>query len=316
MMRPFRFSGGFPDVQSPKELAEAARKLEALGYATTGTGDHLSFGGHASIPMLVALADATTTLRLSSIFAMDLRNPVLLAHEAATVDRLSGGRLELGLGAGWWRGDYEALGVTFDSPAVRLSRLTEAVQLIKRLFCEESVSHAGMHFTVQNLNLQPKPVQQPHLPLFIGGGRRRVLELAAREADIVGLDPASMPNGTLDAMGMTAEAVAEKVAWVRAAAGERIDALEFHINVLFMIVTDHEQAGIDGVRAQMEGMSALASNIHLSDEQLSQSPHVLVGSIDQMTEKLLMLRERYGISYFSMFDSEAAAPLVARLAGT
>jgi probable F420-dependent oxidoreductase len=315
-MRQFRFSGGLPDVQSREELAEAARKVEALGYATAGTGDHLSFGGFASIPMLVALADATTTLRLSSIFATDFRNPALLAHEAATVDRLSGGRLELGLGAGWWRGDYEALGVTFDSPSVRLGRLTEAIQLLKRLFHEESVSHAGVHFTVQNLNLQPKPVQHPHPPLFIGGWRRRILELAAREADIVGLDLASMPNGTMDAMSITAEAVAEKVAWVRAAAGERIDALEFHINVLDIIVTDHQQAGIDTVRAQNEAMSALVSNLHLSDEQILQSPHVLIGSIDQMTEKLLMLREHDGISYFSMFDSEAAAPVVARLAGT
>jgi probable F420-dependent oxidoreductase len=316
MMRPFRFGGGLPDVQSREELAEAARKLEALGYATAGTGDHISFGGFASIPMLVALADATSTLRLSSIFAMDFRNPALLAHEAATVDRLSGGRLELGLGAGWWRGDYEALGVAFEPPGVRLSRLTEGVQLIRRLFREESVSHAGAYFTVQNLNLQPKPVQQPHPPLFIGGGRRRVLELAAREADIVGLDLASMPNGTLDAMGMAAEAVAEKVAWVHTAAGERIHALEFHVNVLFMVVTDSQQSGIEAVRAQMEAISPLASNMHLSDEQLLHSPYVLIGSRDQMAEKLLMLRERYGISYFSMIDSEAGAPVVARLAGT
>jgi probable F420-dependent oxidoreductase len=256
---------------------------------------------------LSRLPDATTTLRLSSIFATDFCNPALLAHEAATVDQLSGGR---------WRGDYEALGVTFVSPSVRLGRLTEAIQLLKRVFHEESVSHAGVHFAVQNLNLQPKPVQHPHPPLLIGGGRRWLLELAARQADIVGLDLASMSNGIMHALSIRAEAVAEKVAWVRAAAGERIDALEFHINVLDIIVTDHQQAGIDTVRAQNEAMSALVSNLHLSDEQILQSPHIRIGSIDQMTEKLLMLREHYGISYFSMVDSEAAAPVVARLAGT
>jgi probable F420-dependent oxidoreductase len=315
-MRAFRFGGGLPEAQSPEKLAEVARKIEALGYAATGFGDHISFGGFASIPMLVAVANATTTLRLSSIFATAFRNPVLLAQEAATVDWLTGGRLELGLGAGWLRGDYEALGVAFDSPGVRLSRLTEAVHVIKRLFHEETVSHTGAHYSVQNLNLQPKPVQHPHPPLFIGGGRQRLLELAAREADIVGLDPASMPNGTLDALSTTAEAVAQKVAWVRAAAGERITALELHINVTDIIVTDHQQSGIDTVRAQNEAMSAFVSNPHLSDEQILQSPHVLIGSVNQMVEKLVMLRERYGISYFSMFDSEAAAPIVARLAGT
>jgi probable F420-dependent oxidoreductase len=240
--KPFRFGVVGPGV-SAEGWASFARRAEALGYSTLVLGEHISLGTAGPIAGLMAAA-ATTFLRVGShVFANDLRHPALLAQEAATIDVLSAGRLELGLGSGWLGMDYEALGLPLDPPGVRVSRLGEADPLVKRLCSGEAVTHQGSYYRVRGLQLVQKPLQRPHPPLLVGGGGRRVLSLAAREADIVSLDIRGTADGTKDVTTVMAEAVAQMVDWVRQAAGERFGALELHGLVEDVLVTADRLGG-------------------------------------------------------------------------
>ncbi|MDQ2997808.1 MAG: TIGR03621 family F420-dependent LLM class oxidoreductase, partial [Chloroflexota bacterium] len=279
-----------------------------------------SFGSLGPLAALMAAADATTTLRLGSmVFANDFRNPVLLAQEAATIDLFSDGRFEFGIGSGWLRDDYIAVGTPFDPPAIRIQRLAEAVPLIKQLFGDTPVTFAGKYYQVENLNLMPKPKQRPHPPILIGGGGRRVLTLAGQEADIVSIDFKGTAAGTKDIATSTDDAVAEQVAWVRAAAGARFDDLELHSLILMMRVADNRHQAAEQMAAELATFPVTwVSNAVLSPEQILASPHFLVGTVDQMVADLQMRRERYGISYITVFgDSvDTFSPIVARLAGS
>jgi len=318
-VKPFRFGTSMVPVQGSADLIDHARKVEALGYSTLVFGEHLSLGGIGPVASIMAVANATSSLRVASaVFANDFRHPVILAQEAATIDLLSDGRLEFGIGGGWLGTDYVAAGLPFDPPAVRIARLEEAVALIKLVFGEEPVTFAGDYYQVEGLNLQPKPRQRPHPPFFIGGGGRRVLALAAREANIVGLDPKGTAAGTKDAATMTAEVMDDLVAWVREAAGPRFSDLELHVNVLRLKITDDRRQGRDEIAARFASLPpSIVSNV-LADEQILASPYFLVGSIDQIVEDLQARRERYGISYVSVpvEHVDAFSPVIARLAGT
>lgn len=318
--RPFRFGAVYFALEN---WAECARRIESLGYATLLLGEHPAFGGPSPLIGLMAAADATTTLRLGTqVLANDFRNPVLLAQDVATLDRLSGGRFELGLGSGWLHQDYSSVGVPLDRPGTRVSRLIEAVALIKRLFQEEETTFAGEYYQVQRARVAPKPIQQPHPPLMIGGGGRRVLTLAACEADIVSLDAIGTAAGTKDIATTTAAAIAEQLSWVRAAAGARFDALELHL-LASICVAENRQRGaellVQSFKNVPEGMFI---NMDLTVEQVLESPSYLVGSVEEIVEQLQENRERYGISYISVLDFpgapsdvEALGPVVARLAG-
>ncbi len=317
--RPFRFGITDMNATSRAEWVAFAQKVEDLGYSTLVMGDHLSLGGLGPLAALMAAAGATTTLRLGSlVFANDFRHPVLLAQEAATIDLLSDGRLEFGLGSGWLRDDYAACGMPFDPPATRIQRLVEAGPLIKQLFGDTPVTFAGNYYHVENLNLSPKPKQRPHPPILIGGGGRRVLTLAGQEADIVSIDPKGTAAGTKDIATSTADAVAEQVAWVRAAAGARFDDLELHILLLVVRVSDNRHHAAEQVAAEVAALPATwVSNAALSAEQILASPHFLIGSVDQMVADLQTRRERYGFSYITTFGDyiDVLSPVVAQLAG-
>ncbi|OGR24233.1 MAG: hypothetical protein A2139_11150 [Desulfobacca sp. RBG_16_60_12] len=325
--KPFRF-GAISAALSREEWAAFARKVEDLGYATFLLGDHPAMGGFGPLTALMAAADATTTLRLGThVLANDFRHPVMLVQEVATLDLLSGGRFELGLGAGWWRADYESLGIPFDPPRVRVSRLEEAVPLIKRLFQEDSVTVSGTHYQVQDVHLSPKPAQRPYPPFFIGGGGKRVLSLAAREADIVGLDPIGTPAGTKDLATITAEAMNQQIGWVREAAGGRFDTLELETFVFAVAVTENRRQAAQQVVQYLTRLPpTFMSNTGRSVEEILASPRFLIGTVKQITEELLACRERYGISYITVADLpgmsfgmpsniDALSPVVARLAG-
>jgi probable F420-dependent oxidoreductase len=321
--RPFRFGVGAADAASRAEWVAYARKVEALGYSTLVTGEHLGFlsaGCLGPIAALMAAADATTTLRLGShVFANDFRHPVVLAQEAATIDLLSDGRLELGLGGGWLRADYDGVGVPFDPPAVRIERLEEAVVLIKRLFGDAPVTFAGNHYQVQDLNLFPKPRQQPHPPLFIGGGGRRSLALAAREATIVGMGTKATVEGTGDYATTSAAAIEQRIGWVRQAAGARFPDLEIHVLVHAVRVTDDRQQDAAQLAAEIANWPAtIFSNTTLSTEHILASPRFLIGTIDQIVADLQERRERYGITYITVYGEyvDTFSPVVAQLAGT
>jgi probable F420-dependent oxidoreductase len=310
--RPFRFGVSVHGSKSRAEWIGIARHAEALGYSTLLIPDHL--GDQLSpIPALVAAADATSTLRVGSlVFDNDFRHPVMLAKEAATLDVLSGGRLELGLGAGWMKPEYERAGIPFKQASVRIERMEEAVQIIKGLFADGPIDFEGQYYTITNLEGFPKPIQRPHPPIHIGGGGQRLLSIAAREAGIIGFIPRARADGRgQDLMDATPEALEQKIAWVREAAGARFSGLELGVLVAQVITTeDREQA------AQFIA-TTLAAGLNVSTDVILQAPYLLIGTVDQICEDLLARRERYGISYISVFEQslEVLAPVVARLVG-
>jgi probable F420-dependent oxidoreductase len=312
--RPFRFGAGSIRVRSHQEWVRHARKVEDLGYSTLWIGQHPSWGGIDPMVALMAAADATTRLRVAShALTNDLHNPVVLAQAACTLDMFSGGRLEFGLGAGWLPSDYETSGVPFDPASVRIARLEEAVRVIKGLWGREPQPFRGAYYRVIPPEPTLEPTQRPHPPLFMGGGGRRMLMLAAREADIVGLqDRAGASAGTAPA-----EAIDQQIAWVREAAGARFAALEIGAGLLAVRVSDDRRRAAQEVAAWMASLpSPLTSNA--TADQVLGSVRFLVGSIDEMVADLEARRERFGMSYITVFgeDAEAFSPVVARLAGT
>jgi probable F420-dependent oxidoreductase len=259
----------------------------------------------------MAAADATTTLRLASmVYCNDLHHPLVLAKEAATMDLLSGGRLELGLGAGWMPVDYEATGIAMESPGVRIERLGEAVHIIKAALADGAVSHRGTHYQVEAATTSPAPVQTPRPPIFLGGGARRMLSLAGAEADIVGLniDMRSGSIGTDSGPSATAEATMEKLGWIAAAAAQRFTSLELQVRIELASVTDDPVALAE----------ALSPAFGLTAAQGLASPHALVGSVAAIADTCAERRERFGISYITIpvESMDDMAPVVARLRGS
>jgi probable F420-dependent oxidoreductase len=293
-----------------------AKRAEALGYATLLIRDHLApdfFGPQlAPLPALMAAACATRTLRVGTlVIDNDYRHPAMLAKEAATIDLLSGGRLELGVGAGWLRAEYEQAGLVFDPPGVRIDRLTEALVVLKGLFADGPLVFSGKHYTMTGLDGFPKPAQRPHPPILIGAGSPRMLRLAGREADIVGILGSSTRTGTLldDPAERLAETVARKVDWVREGAGTRFDALELS-TVIGVTVTDDP-------RGEAEALIDRRGWAGIAPEQVLEMPSLVIGSIDGIVETLRARRYRLGFSYYVVSDAdmETFAPVVARLGG-
>jgi probable F420-dependent oxidoreductase len=317
LTRAFRFIAPMPRLEgSPESWRDAVRRVEGLGFDTVSVSDHFTRGWVMEpTSALLAAAEATERLRvLSLVLGNDYRHPVLLHKTAATIDFLSGGRLELGLGAGWMRSDYEAAGIPYDPPGVRLARLEESLQVIKGLFGPEPLTFQGEHYRITELEGLPKPVQTPHPPLLVGGGGKRVLGIAARRADVVSVH-CNLRSGEVDAdaaADLSAERVAEKVGWVEEAAreaGRSLDEIELQFTTYLCHVTDAPQAA--------GGRSSFANLLAADAELVEHSPSVLVGTVSECVEKLQERRERYGFSYLNLgADVENVAPLVARLAGT
>jgi probable F420-dependent oxidoreductase len=280
-----------------------------MGYNALYLPDHFD-GQPSPIAALMAAADATTTLRIGSlVFDNDYRHPVVLAKEAATLDLLSDGRLDLGLGAGWLVKDYERSGIPYDSPGTRIDRLEEAITIIKGLFADGKFSFQGKHYSIDGLEGFPKPVQKPHPRFLIGGGARRILSLAAREADIVHLNY-NLREGRINPQLVrtgAADATDEKVSWVREAAGDRFEHIELGMTVFFATVTDDPESVA----------AAVGPGMQLEAGEVLEMPHFLIGTIDQIVEALQGRRERFGFSHIAVPGdmADALAPVVERLAG-
>ena len=310
-MKPFRFGVNLWHAASRAAWIDKARKLEALGYAVLSVPDHLA-DFLAPLPALVSAAEATTHLRVgTNVLNNDFRHPVLVAREAATVDLLTEGRLQLGLGAGFMQAEYDQMGVRFDSGGRRVERLAEAVRIIKGLFTGQPVTFIGHHYHVTQHQLQPLPVQRPHPPLLIGGNGRRLLTLAAQEADIVGLTGITFRPGDQgpELSGWTVAGVEERLQRIRDTAGARYEHLELNALVQRVEVTDHRYLAAEELVGRWPQLSAA---------DILESPYVLIGTVDQIVEDLQRRRERWGLSYYVIFerDMDTFAPVVARLAGT
>ena len=308
--RRFRFGVQCSFAGSRKEWAEKAARVEGLGYATLCVPDHFD-DQLAPIPALVAAAAATSTLRVGTlVLDNDYRHPLLTAKEAATADVLSDGRLELGMGAGWMRSDYEQSGITCDPPGVRIDRLEEGLAVVKGLLGGGKFSFSGRHYTITSHPGTPLPIQRPRPPILVGGGGRRILTLAGREADIVSVnfDLSSGSVGPQVGATATAEATAEKVRWVREAAGDRFDDIELSHTAYLTMVTDDREAVAGG----------LGSGFGLDAEQVLAMPNFAIGTVVQIADELERRRDDLGFSYVVVGAEchEAMAPVVARLAGT
>ena len=286
-----------------------ARQVETSGFDTLLISDH--FGARMTVgPALVLAAEATRQMRVGSfVFDNDFRHPALLAQDAATIDLLTDGRFDFGIGAGWLRSEYDAAGIPFDRGSVRVERLAEAIQIIKQLLTETPVTHTGTHYRLTNLTAGFKPVQRPHPPLVIGGGGPKLLALAAREADIVSIMPRSKADGGgLEDADASAESFDRKVALVREAAGERFASLQLNTLVQSVVITDDRR----------EAAEKMAGEWEVTPDQLLESPLLLIGTIDQLVEQLHARRERFGLSYLTVFERDLASfsPVLIRMRAT
>ena len=324
--KPFRFSLQSFNTASPKSWRELIGKTETLGYSTFFLADHILSAGPAmdstyhppqmlaAVPAIAMALQQTTTLRVGCrVFCNDYRNPVVLAKEAATMDYLSEGRLEFGIGAGWIRAEYDAIGLPFDEFPQRFERCAEFVHAYKAFMAGEALSIAGDFINWSGFSGIPAPAQRPWPPLMIGGGSRKILGFAGQEADIVSLN-FNNRAGMLGPEGMNsgvADATAKKIQWVKDGAGSRFGELELEIGAYNTIVTDHQ-----GPTA-----AAIGEALGMSADDILHHPHCLIGSVDYMCEELERRRETYGISYIAVLDYgennmvEAFAPVVKRLAG-
>ena len=311
MTHPFRFGVQIGGALGAAEFADLARRVEGLGYSTLYMPDHFVDTDLAPMVGLSVAAAVTTDLRVSAlVFANDYKHPVVLAKELATLDVLSEGRVDLGIGAGWMQVDYDQLGLPYDRPGVRIDRLEEALAVIRGCWSGQSFSFSGEHYTITDHAATPVPVQPAGPPILIGGGGPRILRLAGAHADIVGINP------NLRAGAITADAAKDalaaqtrqKVEWIREGAGDRFDSLELQIRYFFAQVTDDAE-GLAAAMAPMfevEAADALESGVFLA------------GTVDQICETLIERRETWGVSnvVFGNDNFEMLAPVVARLAGT
>ena len=307
--RPFRFGVQASSASTRQEWVSLAQRAESNGFDVLTMPDH--FGPQlAPVPALMAAADATSSLRVGAlVWDNDYKHPLVLAKELATIDTLSEGRLEIGLGAGWMISDYTESGIPYDSPKVRIDRFAEGLAVIKGCLNAGPFSFDGEHYRITGHDALPKPVQSIP-PILIGGGGKRVLGIAAREADIVGIN-GTMTAGVIgpDAIStMTAEAVEEKVSIVREAAGSRMAEIEMNIRVFMVTITDDRIAKMD----------SLAGALGVPRSFLEESPFALMGTTEQIVDDLVARRERWGFSYIIVGaeDVESFAPVVAALAGT
>lgn len=303
-----------------ERLVAAARRAEEVGYSTFSMADHFGLP-FAPLIALQAVADATTTLRITqTVLDHDFRRPAVLAKELATLDVLSGGRTEVGLGAGWMRAEYEQAGIAFDPAPVRIARLEEVVIVLKGLFGEQPFSFSGEHVTITGLDGTPKPLQKPHPPILVGGGGPKLLAVAARQADIIQVMPRIQPPGQpIDVREFTAATYRCKIDHIKDVAGERFREIELGTQLLLAAVTDDPDRVIDEFIA---GFGAVygrpGAQLALSRDELRASPLVAVGALDEVCDKLLATRDEYGISYFAcpmQTNPTSLAPIIDRLAG-
>jgi probable F420-dependent oxidoreductase len=309
--RKFRFGVQVSSAGSALEWRDTVRKIEDLGYSTVFVPDHFVDMQLAPMPAISFAAAHTTTLRIGMlVLGNDYKHPAVVAKEAATVDLLSDGRLEFGLGAGWMQTDYDALGLPYDAAGVRVDRLEEALAVVKGAWSGQPFDFDGRFYEISAYTGLPEPVQQPRPPIVIGGGAPRVLRLAGREADIIGINP-NLRRGAIteDAVhSASAQLTRQKVEWIKEGAADRYADLELQIRYFFAAITD-DALGL---------AESIAPSFGLTAEEALDSGNTLVGTVDDVCETLRRRREEWDVSYVVLGDDnfEAFAPVVARLRGT
>ena len=323
MTFPFRFAVQSFNAESGSAWRDKVVRAEALGYSAFHLADHIIGPGPAlartnhpiqtlaAVPAMAYAAAVTSTIRIGCrVFCVDYHNPVVLIKEAMTIDMLSGGRLELGLGAGWIKEEYTAIGIEMDSAATRIDRLADVIAGTKAYCLDQELNLKNTTLNWQEFQGVPKPVQQPHPPIMVGGGSPRVLRLGGREANIVSLNFNNRAGiiGPDGVHSSTAAATLKKIEWIREGAGDRFDEVEIEIGAYFTFVMDDATQVISNF-ARMYGFT---------EAEMTAYPHALFGSVDVICEELQRRRDHYGISYITIGDDvmEAFAPVVTKLSGT
>ena len=310
MPDPLRFIASMPRLRKDRATwVSEVHRLETLGFDTVAVSEHVTNGWQLSPLAAMAFAAASTSrLRiLSLVMQSDLHHPALLAKDIATIDVLSDGRIELGIGPGWKPADYAALGLTFEKGRTRTARLAEALEVIRQYFTMETVDFAGDYYRIDHMEALPRCVQRPNPPILVGAGRPRMLDLAGRTADIVGIH-ASMGDGVIDQAAavadLTSDSIAAKIARVRGAAAEagrpppRLQFGCYHVRVT-------DAPGSSGKRSSWD------AHVEAAWDSLKDSPTVLVGTAAECAEKLLEWRERFGITYWHLgSEVDAAARII------
>jgi probable F420-dependent oxidoreductase len=289
--------------------------IEAAGFTAVTVSDHFSYGAMDPVAGLAAIAGMTSRVRLMAlVFCNDYRHPVVLHKAAATVDVLSGGRLDLGMGAGFLSAEYAAAGLAYDTPAVRIARLQEALDVVQALFRAEPVTHAGRYYSVE-LTGRPAPVQRPHPPLVIGGGGKRMLTLAGQRASIVGIH-SNLGRGTAYDAGviedMLPEGMQAKIGWARAAAqqaGRDPDSLDY-------LYISWSTSVVDSPRQTRAALQAVAQRFGVDPQVARRSLGLLVGTAEECYQQLMERRDSYGLNYpnLGVADMGMLAPLAERIA--
>jgi probable F420-dependent oxidoreductase len=304
--RPIRF-GLIASGATARDLMETAKMAEQSGFSSIALNDHFS-STVAPLLGLQAMAATTSHIRVSTaVLNQDLRHPAVLAKELATLDVLCGGRLEVGLGAGWVRADYEQSGIAFEAAPTRIGRLQETVDILKQSFAEGACTFTGKHFSIEKLETTPKPVQPGGPPILIGGGGRKILTMAAHRADIIQvLGQAFGQEGAVvdDLSSFHFDAFKQRVGWIADAAGDRFEDIELSLMLVFVAITDDvEQAGtgfLDFLSATVSRYGGEVGDVDVRLKALIESPVVAIGSIDQICDKLRPIRDTLGVSYFTM----------------
>ena len=283
-----------------------------MGYSTLSLSDHFTASPVAPMPMLGVLANATSSLRVGTlVLGNDFRRPATLAKELATLDVITEGRLEIGIGAGWLPADYDVSGIALESGSTRIERLGETLDVLDGVLRGGPLTYEGRHLAVHDLTSVPACVQQPRPPLLVGGGGARVLRLAGQKADIVSINW-RLTEGALNTAAVSsglAHGTNEKLRWVREGAGDRFPEIELHVVAYLTAIVEDR---LEGARQLVA-----ARGVEVDPAAVLDSPHCLVGSVDEVVDRLEEMRARWGISYVTVYDRliEEFAPVVARLAG-
>jgi probable F420-dependent oxidoreductase len=306
--RPMRFATQSGSAPSGQEWIDRAKRLEVLGYDTLAMPDHMIGGAWAAMSALAVAATVTQKMRVGTLVVdNDFRNPTVFARECATVDVLTNGRFELGLGAGWLDRDYQSTGIPFARGRVRVARLAEAVTLMKRLFTEEQVTFAGKYYKVEKAECRPKPIQQPYPPILIAGGGPDILALAGREANIVAIvAPGITGSGKVPPEKFTLDTMREQIGLVREAAGARVGEIELSMFLDCILTDDREKT-----------IGDLAKKAKVEPDALSNSAYRGIGTLQEIRDHIVRVRDAIGITYFCLRgpDVESLGPIVAELTG-
>ncbi|MBF6328580.1 LLM class F420-dependent oxidoreductase [Nocardia transvalensis] len=316
-LRPFRFAAageGNQQEGGARKFVKLAQQAEELGYDSFAVPDHLG-PQVGPIAALGALAVATERIRIgTSVLANGFRHPVVLAKDAATIDVLSRGRLELGIGAGWIKGEFEAAGIPYESPGVRLEKLDEALTILDVLLRGQECHFEGKHYQVRGIKGTPRPRQGPRPPLVTGGGGPRMLRLAAKHADIISVVPQTTRNGKGLLSGITLDKTIEKVNLIKEAAGDRFADIELNWTITAILITD------DRERTAEMALSAIDKGLHpdlevdvrLTVDDILASPYVAIGTFEEIAEQIRNVRALTSMSYVGVFPTQmdAFAPVI------